>query len=153
MVWVRQPELGLLGQGIRYAIAGATVAFVSITGTLVIAEGVGLAYEAAFGIAYSAAVVTHFTLQRYFVWSHHEEFALPLRYQLVRYLPIALLNYGVVAIALLVLPHALHAPSGVIYLASTLSMTSISFLLFRTRVFHAQEAAEGPGAESAEGPV
>jgi putative flippase GtrA len=144
-VWIRRPELGLLGQGIRYAIAGATVASVSLTGTIVLAEGVGLAYEAAFGIAYSAAVVTHFSLQRYFVWSHHEEFALPLHHQLVRYLPIALTNYGVVAIALAVLPHALHTSSLSVYLVAVLTMTALSFLLFRTNVFHPQKSSEERG--------
>lgn len=141
-VWIRRPELGLLGQGIRYAIAGATVAFVSIVGTLVLAEGAGLAYEAAFAIAYAAAVVTHFTLQRYFVWSHHEEYALPLHLQLVRYLPIAAVNYGAVAIAIAVLPHALHVRTGEAYIGATLSMTVISFLLFRTTVFHAEDSPE-----------
>jgi len=92
-------------------------------------------------------VLTHFTLQRYFVWSHHEEFALPLHFQIVRYLPIAAFNYGVVAIAIAILPHALHTQSRVVYLASTLSMTAISFALFRTSVFHAQEAS---GPEQAE---
>jgi len=143
IAWIRRPELGLRGQAIRYALAGATVAFVSITGTLVLAEAVGLAYEAAFGIAYAAAVVTHFTLQRYFVWSHHEDFALPLHFQIVRYLPIAAFNYGVVAVAIAILPHALHTQSRVVYLASTVSMTAISFVLFRSSVFHAQEPESG----------
>jgi putative flippase GtrA len=145
VVWIRRPELGLLGQGIRYAIAGATVASVSLAGTIVLAEGAGFAYEVAFAIAYSAAVVTHFILQRYFVWSHHEEYALPLHLQLVRYLPIAATNYGIVAGALALLPHALHTSSLHVYLVSTVSMTAISFLLFRTSVFHAQGGAEESG--------
>jgi putative flippase GtrA len=141
--WIRRPELGVLGQGIRFAIAGATVAVVALTGTIVLAEGFGLTYEAAFGIAYTAAVATHFSLQRYFVWSHHTEFALPLQLQLVRYLPIALANYGVVATALEVLPRALHASSLDVYLIATFAMTALSFILFRTSVFHAKQSSGG----------
>jgi putative flippase GtrA len=140
IVWIRRPELGVLGQGIRYAIAGMTVACVSMTGTIVLAEVVGLAYEAAFAIAYTTALVTHFSLQRYFVWSHHEAFALLLHLQLVRYLPIALANYGVVAIALAVLPGALGVASLPVYVIATLSVTVLSFLLLRTSVFHAQQS-------------
>jgi putative flippase GtrA len=145
VVWIRQPELGLLGQGLRYAIAGATVAFVSIAGTLSLGEGAGLSYAVAFSCAYAVAVVVHFTLQRYFVWSHHEEYALPLHLQLVRYLPIAAVNYGVVEVAILVLPHALHIPERDVYLGMTVLMTVTSFLLFRTSVFHAQESTDGDG--------
>jgi putative flippase GtrA len=145
IVWIRRPELGVLGQGIRYAIAGATVALVSLTGTIVLAEGAGLAYEAAFAIAYTAAVVTHFSLQRYFVWSHHEKFALALHHQLMRYLPITLANYGVVALALAVLPHALHVSSLPVYLVATALITVASFLLLRANVFHPQRSSEESG--------
>jgi putative flippase GtrA len=145
LVWIRRPEHGLLGQGIRYGIAGATVALVSLGGTIGLAEGVGLPYEAAFGIAFTTAVITHFSLQRYFVWSHHEDFALPVHLQVARYLPIALANYGLVAIALAVLPRALDVSSLPVFLTATLLTTLLCFLLFRTSVFHAQPGSGESG--------
>ena len=103
--WIRSPDLGVIGQGMRFALAGVTTAVVSLVTTITLAEGVGLAFEAAFAIGYAVAVTTHFTLQRVFVWMHREAFALPIHLQLVRYVPIALGNYGVVAVAIAVLPH------------------------------------------------
>ena len=115
-----------------------------LTATVVLAKGFGLPFEAAFGIGYALALITHFTLQRFFVWSHHEEFALPIHHQLGRYLPVALSNYGLVALAIAVLPRALGTSSLVAYLAATAFMTVVSFLIFRSRVFH----AEGPSEDS-----
>jgi putative flippase GtrA len=135
--WIRRPELGLLGQGIRYAMVGATVALISLTGTLVLAEAVGLPYEAAFAISYAVAIVTHFTLQRLFVWVHHEGFALPIHHQLVRYLPLTLTNYAIVAVAIAVLPHALGIRTPIVYVGATVVITVASFLLLRHGIFHA----------------
>jgi putative flippase GtrA len=139
---MRRPELGVLGQGIRYALAGATVALVSLTATIVLAQGFGLAFEAAFGVGYALALVTHFTLQRFFVWSHGEQFALPIHHQLGRYLPVALSNYGLVAVAIAVLPRALGTSSLLVYLAATGLVTALSFVIFRSRVFHAEDSSE-----------
>jgi putative flippase GtrA len=137
VAWVRSPELGLIGQGARYAAAGATVALVALATTITLAEGVGLPYEAAFAIGYSLAIATHFTLQRVFVWSHHEGFALPFHQQLVRYLPIALGNYGFVAAAIALLPQLLGVATLIVYLGATALATVVGFLLLRSRVFHA----------------
>jgi putative flippase GtrA len=145
VVWVRSPELGLIGQGARYALAGATVAFVALATTITLAEGAGLAYEAAFAIGYSLALAAHFTLQRVFVWSHHEGFALPIHHQLFRYLPIALGNYGFVAAAIALLPHLLGVATLIVYLAATAVVTVVAFLLLRSRVFHADTPANGRG--------
>jgi putative flippase GtrA len=142
VAWIRSPELGLIGQGVRFAIAGATAAVVSLGLTITLAQGVGLPFEAAFAIGYFIAVMTHFTLQRVFVWSHSEAFALQIHHQVVRYIPIALCNYGTVALALALLPHALGVSSLVVYLGATAVVTVVSFLLFRTNVFHAQEPGE-----------
>jgi putative flippase GtrA len=141
IVWLRRPELGTLGQGIRYALAGGTVALVSLTVTIVLAQGVGIAFEVSFVIGYTLAVITHFTLQRVFVWSHHEEFALPIHHQLGRYLPVALTNYGLVALAIAFLPHALGASTLVVYVSATALVTLCSFVILRSRVFHAEKSS------------
>ena len=102
-----------------------------------------MAFETSYAIGYAVALATHFTLQRYFVWSHHEEFALPIHHQFVRYLPVALANYGLVALAIAVLPRALDTSSLLVYLAATAVVTLGSFLIFRGGVFHAEDAPEG----------
>ena len=143
VAWIRSPDLGVIGQGMRFALAGVTTAVVSLVTTITLAEGVGLPFEAAFAIGYAIAVMTHFTLQRVFVWMHREAFALPIHLQLVRYVPIALSNYGVVALAIAILPRLLGVAALFVYLGATLVVTLVSFLLFRTRVFHADTPAEG----------
>ena len=142
--WLRRPELGIFGQGMRYAIAGGTVALVSLTTTLVLAEGFGLAFELAFVIGYTIALITHFSLQRFFVWSYHEDFALPLRHQLARYLPIALTNYALVAGSIAILPRALGTSKLVVYLCALLLLTGATFLIFRAGVFHAEKTPKDP---------
>lgn len=142
VAWIRSPELGLIGQGVRFAMAGATASVVSLVITITLAQGAGLPFEAAFAIGYFVAVITHFTLQRIFVWAHSGAFALAMHDQLVRYVPIALCNYGSVALALALLPHALGVSSLAVYLGATAVVTVISFLLFRTNVFHAEPPRE-----------
>jgi putative flippase GtrA len=138
---IRSPEFGVIGQGMRFVAAGGTAALISLAATITLAEVVGLPFEVAFVLGYSAAVSAHFTLQRVFVWRHHGEFALPIHQQLIRYVPIALTNYGVVALAIALLPNLLRVAPLPVYLAATAAMTVLSFLLLRTRVFHPDEVA------------
>ena len=138
VAWLRSTEAGIIGQGARFAVAGATVMVVSLSVTIILATVVGIAFELAFAIGFGTGLVTHFTLQRLFVWTHHEGFALPIHHQLARYLPIALSNYGLTAASIAVLPRALGLPQLVVYLGATALFTVTSFILFRTRVFHAE---------------
>ncbi len=141
IAWLRSAEAGLLGQGARFAIAGGTVAVVSIAITVTLAEGVGLPFEVAFAIGFGTGIVLHFTLQRLFVWAHDDGFALAIHHQLARYLPIALGNYGLTSASIAILPHVLGVPTVYVYLGTTATFTVISFLLFRTRVFHPDDEA------------
>jgi putative flippase GtrA len=128
--------IGLLGRVVRFAIAGGTVAGVYLLVTLVLAKVAGLPFQAALAIGFAAALSTHFTLQRLFVWVHHAEFALPLRAQASRYLAISLTQYGITAAATGLLPGALGVATEVVYVTTTVLITVINFTLFRTRVFH-----------------
>ena len=71
----------MLGQGVRYGLAGATVAVVYLSTTTVLAEVVGLPFQIALAIGFCVALVLHFTLQRLFVWKHEDEFAPRLHHQ------------------------------------------------------------------------
>jgi len=139
-------ESGLLGQGVRFAMAGGLVALVYLTVTTVLAEVVGLPFQLALAIGFCVAIVTHFTLQRTFVWIHHEEFALPLRAQAGRYLALAAVQYGITAASTAVLPSVLGVSAEAVYLATVVVVVSVNFLVFRNRIFHAKadEGGRGP---------
>lgn len=140
------PESGLLGQGMRYAMAGSVVAFTYIFSTTFLAVVVGLPFEVALPIGFSLQLVVHFTLQRLFVWVHHEEFALPFQHQALRYLAVAGVQYGTTALSTSLLPRALGLPTEVVYLITVVLLTSANFLLFRNVVFHPEHGEGRLGA-------
>jgi putative flippase GtrA len=126
----------LAGQGLRFAASGGLVAVVYIAVTTVLAEVIGLPFQLALAIGFAVAIATHFTLQRVFVWTHAEGFALPARSQALRYLPLAGLQYGLTAAATAVLPGALGVPTEAVYLCAAVLLAALNFFVFRTRVFH-----------------
>ena len=138
---LRSPELGLLGQGLRFALAGGVVAAVYVLSTLIFSHVLGLPFEAALALGFTLALATHFTMQRLFVWVHHTEFALPIQHQAGRYLAITFTQYGITAATTAVLPRALHMTTDIVYFTVTALITVANFLLFRTHVFHAEEGA------------
>jgi putative flippase GtrA len=132
----------MMGQGMRYVLSGGAVAMITVAVTVTLAEGVGLVYEVSYAIGYCVALATHFSLQRWFVWAHHDGFALSIRNQLARYLPFALFNYGFVAASIALLPRLLGVSTSVAYLEATAIITFLSFLVLRTRIFHADSVAD-----------
>jgi putative flippase GtrA len=135
---LRTPDSGVLGQGVRFALSGGTVALVYLGATTVLAEVVGMPFQAALAIGFSLGLVVHFTLQRLFVWTHHEEFALPLGHQIGRYLLAAAVQYGVTAASTGLLPSALDVSAEIVYLATVAVVLSSNFLVFRYGIFHAK---------------
>lgn len=135
---LRAPESGVLGQGVRFALSGGIVAAVYLATTTVLASVVGLPFQVALAIGFSVAIAVHFTLQRLFVWTHHEEFALPLGHQVGRYLAVAAVQYGVTAASTALLPSALGISTEIVYLATVAVVLSVNFLVFRNGIFHAK---------------
>ncbi len=129
-------KVGLLGQGLRFAVAGVTVSLIYIATTTVLAIVVGVPFQAAILIGYCLALSIHFTLQRLFVWAHEKQFALPLHRQLSWYLLAAAAQYGITALGTLLLPPVLGLPTEVVYLLVVLPVTLANFLLFRFVIFH-----------------
>jgi putative flippase GtrA len=127
---------------VRFALAGGTVALVYLVTTTVLADVVGMQFQIALAIGFSVGLMVHFTLQRLFVWTHHEEFALPLHHQVGRYLAAAAVQYGVTAAATALLPRALGVPTEIVYLATVAVVLSTNFLVFRHGIFHAEQAVE-----------
>ena len=124
------------------------MALVYLTTTTVLAEVLGMPFQAALAIGFSVGLIVHFTLQRLFVWTHHEEYALPLHHQVGRYLALAAAQYGVTAASTSLLPSALGVPTEVVYLATVAVVLSTNFLVFRHGIFHAKPAVPEPGHEA-----
>jgi putative flippase GtrA len=138
---LRSPNSGLLGQWVRFALSGGTVALVYLATTTVLAEAVGMPFQAALAIGFSLGLIVHFTLQRVFVWTHHEEFALPLGHQLGRYLALAAVQYGVTAASTALLPSALGVAAELVYLVTVVVVVGTNFVVFRAGIFHPKSGA------------
>lgn len=134
------PASGLLGQGMRYALAGAVVALVYVLATTFLAVVVGMSFREALAIGFTLQLAVHFTLQRAFVWVHDEEFALPFQHQARRYLAVAAAQLGVTAASTSLLPAVLGLSTEVVYLITVALLTIANFLLFRNVVFHPKRA-------------
>jgi putative flippase GtrA len=145
---LREPDPGILRQGFRFALAGSSVMLVYLTTTTVLAEVFDWPFQAALVIGFSVGLLVHFTLQRIFVWTHHEEFALPLHHQVGRYLTVAAAQYGVTAASTALLPSALSVSTEAIYLATVAVVTSTNFLVLRNGIFHPKPAATDPAPPS-----
>ena len=130
------PDTGRLGRGVRFAVAGGVVTVVYVTTTTVLAQVLGTPFQVALVIGYVLGLCVHFTLQRVFVWVHHEEFVLSIHQQAGRYLLLAALQYGVTAAAVAVLPSALGVSSLTAYFGAVVVVTAANFLIFGSRVFH-----------------
>lgn len=127
-----------MGQGVRFVIAGGIVTVVYLTTTIALAELFGAPFQIALAAGFMVGIVAHFSLQRFFVWVHHEEFSLSLRDQLTRYLLMAGIQYGSTAVASQFLPGLLRVPVTVVFLGWTFSVTLVNFIVLRHGIFHAQ---------------
>jgi len=127
----------VIAQGVRFAFSGVVVSIVYITITTVLSAVSHIDFEVALAIGWCAAVSVHFTLQRTFVWVRAEEFALPFRRQVRRYLLVACSQLVITSATTAVLPSALGVPTEVVYLGTAALLTLGNFLFFRHRVFHA----------------
>jgi putative flippase GtrA len=141
---LRSPNSGVMGQGVRFALAGGIVALVYLSMTIVLADVFGLPFQAALAIGFAVATIVHFTLQRVFVWIHHEEFALPMHHQAARYLAAASSQYGLTAASTSLLPSALGAPTEIVYLITVAAVISTNFLVFRHGIFHGKPTGPEP---------
>jgi putative flippase GtrA len=136
------PASGLVGQGTRYALAGAFVGLVYVLSTTFFAVVVGLAFREALALGFTLQLAVHFTLQRGFVWVHDEAFALPVQHQAGRYLAVAGVQLGLTTASISLLPSQLGVSTEVVYLGTVALLTTANFLLFRNVVF--QPTRAGP---------
>lgn len=133
----RSPKWGLAGQGLRFALSGCLVAIVYVATTTLLHEALTAPFQLALAIGFATSVALHFTLQRLFVWRHHERFALAPHHQAVRYLGVCATQYAITALSTSQLPSLLAMPVEAIYVITTVAVASGNFIVFRHRVFHA----------------
>ncbi len=131
------PDSGLLGQGVRFALVGSLTALVYLLTTTILALVLGVPFEIALPVGLCLAVAVHFTLQRAFVWAHHGGFALSLHRQVRRYLSVVVVQYGITAASIALLPRVLGLPTEIVYLTTVLLLAVVNFAIFRQGVFHA----------------
>lgn len=121
-------------QGARFLGVGAfiTVLYLAVTGLLRVA---GAPWWLAIAAGYAVATSTHFVLHRTFVF-RRSEFALSLRQQIPRFVAVVLCQYAVTTAATTWLPDALGLPEGIVFLGVAGTVTVVSFVVLRTRLFH-----------------
>jgi putative flippase GtrA len=148
---LRDVAPGFAGQGVRFVLAGLAVALVYLLATTALAYLAGLPFEIALLLGFGLGLLTHFTLQRHFVWVGAGEYALPLRRQAGRYLTVAGIQYGLTAASTSLLPAALGLPTEMIYLLTAALFTVGNFVVFRRGIFHAKPY--DAGVRSADAPI
>jgi hypothetical protein len=122
-----------------------SIFYLALTALLAI---IGVPFQAALLVSFLSVTALHFTLQRVFVWSRRGKYALPLRQQLQRYLPLVTVQYLVTAAATATLPKWLGLPVLPVYIGIALSYSLFSFLFFRARIFHgAVESSASDGQQ------
>lgn len=134
---------GLVGQGLRFALAGVVVSLVYVSVTTVLAVVVGVPFQVALLSGYGVGLAVHFALQRFFVWAHAEkgEYALSLHRQLGWYLLVSATQYGATAASTSLLPSELGLSPEAVFLMTGPVVTSINFLLYRNGIFKPRPTA------------
>lgn len=131
-------RLSAIGTAVRFLLVGATGVVVYTLTTTLLASGADVPFQIALAVGFCTALSVHFTLQRVFVWTHREAFALSLRHQLRRYLATSGAQYAATALSTSILPAALGLPTEIVYVVTVLALAIANFLVFRDRIFHAR---------------
>jgi putative flippase GtrA len=145
----RPEHASLFSQGLRFAFTGCAVSAVYLLTTSALALLVGLPFQVALAIGFVVAVAMHFGMQRLFVWTDHDSFALAAPHQVSRYLLAASAQYGVTAASTSFIPAVLGLPVELVYLAIAFPVAFVNFMLFRNYIFHGKQA----GTEAHGGPA
>ena len=125
-------------QAARYVIAGLLNTGIYVGLTLLLSGPLGVPIQIAIVTAFLTALCTHFLLQRFFVFRSRGAFHLTAGAQAGRYVVIGAIQYAITAAATAVLPGWLDVPEQAVYVVVVGLISAISFLLLRSRVFHAR---------------
>ncbi len=133
----------------RFAFTGCVVSAVYLLTTSALSLLVGLPFQAALAIGFVVAVSVHFGMQRLFVWTDHDGFALAFPHQASRYLMASATQYGVTAASTSFVPAVLGLPVEIVYLALALPIALVNFMLFRNYIFHGKRVGAETSGEPA----
>ena len=129
----------LHGQAIRYVVAGVTNTGIYVGLTLLLSGPLGVPIQVAIPIAFVTALCTHFTLQRFFVFRSRTAFKLSAGHQAGRYVAVGSVQYAITAAATALLPGWLGVSERAVYVVTVAVISATTFLLLRSRVFHAHD--------------
>ena len=140
---LRVQEAGVVGQGLRFAIAGGCVGLIYVATTAVLSEVAGLRFQLALILGFSVAVAAHFTLQRFFVWVRKDGFALTTKGQMQRYAVVSGAQYASTAAATAVVPQVIDVRVLIVYVTWTALASIVNFLVLGRGVFHGSGGVRG----------
>jgi putative flippase GtrA len=130
----------------RFLLAGGFTSLVQLVTTTLLLHVADLPVQPAVAIAYVVTITTHFTLQRFFVFAGQGTFALSPAGQLRRYAAVAAVQYPLTAGLVAVFVWAGLPDLGAVVLTMLL-VTPVTFVVMRTKLFHAA-AGDEPEPES-----
>jgi putative flippase GtrA len=136
----RISEHPLTGQTLRYGVAGAFVMVVYLCLPLLFDDALHWPLQVSIPIAYVLAISLQFALQRKFVFRHVDEFALPVRAQIIWYVAVGAIQYPTTALGTFLLPKLLGISDRVAFVGTSLAFSLVFFLFIRGRVFHGSES-------------
>jgi putative flippase GtrA len=129
-------------QAIRFVLSGGTVAVVYLGLGLLLSGPFGVPIQIAIPVSYVISVLFNYSMQRWFVFAHSDEFALSRGAQFVRYVQIGAAQYVLTATATAVLPGWLGVDEQVVYVATALIAAAVTFVVLRLVVFHGEDARD-----------
>jgi putative flippase GtrA len=127
-------------QALRFVLSGGTVAVVYLGLGLLLSGPLGVPIQIAIPVSYVISVLFNYSMQRWFVFAHSDEFALSRQAQFLRYVQIGAAQYALTALATAVLPDVLGLDEQVVYVATALIAAVITFIVLRLVVFHGSES-------------
>jgi putative flippase GtrA len=134
-----------IGRFLRFLVAGGLTTVVNFGTTALLLKVAGLPVQAAVALAYVVTITTHFTLQRFFVFAGQGDFALSTGSQVRRYLSVAAVQYPLTA-GLVALFVAAGLPDLGAVACTQVIVTPATFVIMRTKLFHAAAGDEEPDA-------
>ncbi|MDA0182389.1 GtrA family protein [Solirubrobacter phytolaccae] len=120
---------------LRFAIVGGLAAVTYFVLSLGLATA-GLAIQLAMVIAYPAALLVHFSGQRWFAFASAEGFALAWRQQAGRYITIGVIQLALSLLITTFVPSLIGVDERIVYAVATVALTTATYILLRLHVFH-----------------
>jgi len=122
-------------QAPRFVAVGASVAIIYAGLTALLAGPFGLPVQAAVAVGYGVGVVANFTLHRSVTFASEDGYDLHIAGQIIRFLALALLQYGVTAAAIAWLPGLLGLPEIVVWGCVVVTFALANFVALRLTAF------------------